>query len=370
MRLGCVSIDTKSESLPVLEASTDSNGQFAFDIGSNVRHDCVSLGGPYITGIKILAPGYLAELDWNDKAKYSTAAALDRIRYLFELNHYQRPRGPLDWDWLDPKKGTLWNKTVDMVRSMRFRARGAVGVFVADDKAKFDQISAFDLPRYRHPQRRSLILARDRATQTIVGWDFTGTAIKIRLPEESGWSLIGSNSVFGYPLLSRHGNLYYPNSIDLAAPLKGIEATAWSMIQSPIGDIHHAFSFGHRFILTTEGDQQELAIYEIGPTSDGGSIVKISVNPNSRQSLRSLLPDAQQRVECIARGLERDSLVMVVKSSTSRSLFYVPSSGFRGQPQAQRVSVPEGILSSEITACATDGWPPGANSLYLATHEC
>ncbi len=370
-------VEAYSRYLPPLETLTNEEGRFRVGSGVTIAPNCMAVA--WSDFLRILAPGYFLDhlaqgraagvdpqTDFHDLR--STALGLDRLRYFIELEHYRRiPKLP-EMDYLLGKGGPVWQEAVAKVRSVPFRPQGAPGVFAIQEGATFDQIVAVNVLRDRVPRRRTVIFVRDRNKGTVHGWTTKGTQLSLPFPTGEGWSIVGEHRRLGYPFLTRNNGLYFLQLLDFSGSLQKLNPENWSSGPSQLGGITVAATSGH-FLITVEAGGLEFGFYRLEERLQSKDIVQTSILPGPLRSVSDVLPGGRSPIECLTNGgPESDSLVIVANTAEGRALFLLPwEKAYEKEWKAVRVTVPPGILTAEVTACASTRSP--IKSLYLAIKD-
>jgi hypothetical protein len=369
----CASFHAYSRYLPPAETRTDGAGRFSVGSGSTAA-TAGCLGWAWSRSLRVLAPGYLAELLEHDdpwlkvdpRRQFDSLAtapvALERTRYALELRPLVAVPEPPVPD--DPRPGPMWEETLAAIRSAKARPLDSAGVFVRRPGAVFDQIVVVDLLRDRYSRRRAVVLARDRRTGSVHGWTAGGESISLPLPAPDGWSLVGASRRLGVPLLEKGSDLYFPGQLDWAEPLYGLGSRSWSRVATQRGAMR-AIAAHRQGWVGVEAAGSAITSYRVVEQAEGKTRLRLTVAPETRLALGDVLPDAQPPIECLANGPGDDSLVMIARTSDGRGVFVLPWPKLaRMEWRADRERIPARLLEGEVSACAAS-----PSSLYVSLRD-
>jgi hypothetical protein len=186
-----------------------------------------------------------------------------------------------------------------------------------------------------------------------------GLEISRTLPETE--HLLGSHDRLGYPFLAQNDRIYYPQVWEFPLTPTNFDAANWAWAPAQYGQVKTAASGGN-FLFTNEAEGNQLGIYKLEERPVATNKINILLTEGPRVSIAKLLPGGKPPIECITAGRD-DSLFVVAHSSAGRTLYFRP--GWTKELKMERVQVPDGILTDEVTACAATK-SLISSSLYLA----
>lgn len=357
--------------LATLETITDVDGRFS--IGGRVTIPPCIYFPRWSVSLDIVAPGYFAESAYStdlyitgERPVQSGTFELHRMRYLIELDEYgyvAKGRPVEDAE-------SVWGKALSTAERLPFQRVDRPGVFVSQPGAVFDQIAVVKSAVF-HRLLKWMVVTQDRNTGSVYGWTTKGTPVPVPGPPASGASMLGGRRSIGkgYPFFVHKDRIYFPEHRSVLPQSPWTQH--WFPSASQFGGVRAADDFG--YVVTVEADGEELAAYSLerwsewvapGRKRDGPR----QILPGPRLKVSEVLPGGRPPIECITsmKGA-RDNVVFIAHAADERALFVLPF-GKIGQNEwvAERVQLPRGTLSAEVTACAAGR---DSGSLYVALRD-
>lgn len=354
--------------LPVLETRTDGEGRFTMP-GRTTTAPCMFPN--WREHLTVLATGYFEDSAENDpllrsmkKSVRSGLFELDPIRYRAELDEARL----LIRDRLVSLKGSVLGEVLATVQDMRFKPAGRTGVFASIPGAAFDQVAV--VSRFLDPDllRSLVILAHDRNTGAFLGWITKGDVVSVPLPAGSGLSFVGGpwKGRYTSPLFVQQDRIYLAEFHDF--PLSAYRPEDWFPVSSQFGGGLRGGLDITKYLLTVEANGRELAVYDLErwinwavPRRKPNEARQVL--PGPRLSVDQFLPGGLPPIECMTRVRGgTDDMLFFAHSPEGRALFSFSGLGIHaGEWKAERIELPPGTLSEEVTACAG-----GKDSVYVA----
>lgn len=347
--------------LPSLETRTDGEGRFTIGGGVTIAPCMLPR---WSVDLHILAVGYLSDSAHDTDLYINTEKPvryglfeLDRIRYLTELEEYRSAT----LTRLAENAGPVWAEALNTAQRLSFRTVGRPGAFASQAGAIFDQIATVE---GGGPQRllRWIILAQDRNTGSLYRWTTKGTSEATLAPPVPGSSMLGGRRSVGYgfPFFVKEDWLYFPEHGN--AILRNPGSQNWFSASSRFDGVKAVVDIGVHVVMVEAGGR-EVAIYHLGRVPRRRPDEPREGAPGPSLSVSDMLSGSQPPIECMTgvRG-PSDEVVFIAHTADGRALFGLPYGRIqRKEWVAERVELPRGTLSAEVTACAG-----GNSSLYVA----